>query len=125
MTFIYDIKGSDGLTDRERNSLEVHNIQLGSLVEVEGELTRQFVVHLGRDCDGTPLYWLSVDPLVLVYDGDIYENGLMRYTLRGKVLGGYAEESLNVIKPPSHVHSVLREDGWVNVHGEWIEKPPL
>lgn len=65
-----DIVEENGKTIHQNNQEKPHNIPLGALVEVQyddwyGEgacakvTARLFVVHQGRDCDGTPLYWLS------------------------------------------------------------------
>lgn len=69
-----DIVESNGKTVRENNLEREHNIPVGTLVEVqytnwfgdgacEKVQARLFVVHRGRDCDGSPLYWLSKTPL--------------------------------------------------------------
>jgi len=67
-------------TYREVNRAKTHNIPLGSLVEIVETGVRLFVAYLGRDCDQTPLYWLSIE---------------LEHEPR---IGGYAEESLKVIK---------------------------
>ena len=59
-----------GKTYREENEAKMHNIPLGTLVEVVLDADdsaiasnglRLFVVAHERDCDGTPLYALSFD----------------------------------------------------------------
>ncbi len=84
--------------DRKRNRETMHNIPVGTLVEIihDPEYAsvvdgiRLHVVHQGRDCDETPLYWLGVA-------GDSRdEEGYMD---RG--FGGYPEHSLKVIAPPT------------------------
>lgn len=65
-----EIVEENGKTIFENNMEQKHNIPLGALVEVtydnwhgdgacEKVHARLWVVHRGRDCDGTPLYWLS------------------------------------------------------------------
>jgi hypothetical protein len=84
--------------DRKRNRETPHNIPVGALVEIlpDPEYVsvvngiRLHVVHQGRDCDETPLYWLGVA-------GDSRnEEG---YMVRG--FGGYPEHSLRMIVPPT------------------------
>lgn len=68
---IADIKNPEtGKTYREENNEKIHNIPLGTLVEVDFDDSylenpkkglRLFVVQHDRDCDGTPLYSLSFD----------------------------------------------------------------
>ena len=53
-----EIVEANGKTIRENNMEKGHNIPLQSLVET-AEGLRLYVVMHGRDCDGTPLYWLS------------------------------------------------------------------
>jgi len=63
--FVADVVENNGLTIRENNMKTEHKIPLGSLVEVnipyiEEHGVRLFVVSHERDCDGTPLYTLSL-----------------------------------------------------------------
>lgn len=60
---VQDMIESNGKTVRENNLSKEHSIPLDTLVEVKGtENTgiRAFVVYYHRDCDGTPLYGLSM-----------------------------------------------------------------
>jgi len=68
-----DIVEENGKTIRENNQEKVHNIPVGTLVEVEYSSwfgggacervqARLWVHSHGRDCDGTPLYVLSQKP---------------------------------------------------------------
>lgn len=68
-----DIIEANGKTIRENNLEKQHNLCVGDLVEVKTSEwkgdgaclkihARMFIVHCGRDCDGTPLYWLSPTP---------------------------------------------------------------
>ena len=61
---IADLKDPDdpqGRSYREVNREKIHNISIGSLVELENG-ARAFVVRHNRDCDQTPLYSLAIDP---------------------------------------------------------------
>lgn len=92
---IADLKDPDdsaGRSYRQVNAEKVHNIQIGSLVEVESNGVRMFVVCHGRDCDQTPLYYLSSDK-----DDVVQHNPSFRNTGWD---GGYAEDSLVIIKLP-------------------------
>lgn len=84
-----------GRTYRQINAEKKHSIPLGALVEYYDGV-RLFVVARTRDCDQTPLYWLSPDKK------DIPPNEHEQYigtSLRW--VGGCLEDSLTVIKPPS------------------------
>lgn len=83
-----DPADQQGRTYRQVNAEKKHQIPLGSLVETEDGV-RLFVVHLGRDCDQTPLYWLSHDK----DDTEVERQGFRNRWW----LGGYAEESLKPI----------------------------
>ena len=72
MINVADLVEANGKTVRENNAARDHTVQLGALVEITtdcpiGEFgsifkgVRMFVVAHARDCDGTPLYSLSVD----------------------------------------------------------------
>ena len=76
----------EGRTYRQVNAAQKHGIPLRALVEDEETGVRLFVVHLGRDCDETPLYWLAVGP-------DEPRD-------RGRWHGGYPEYGLKVIRLP-------------------------
>jgi hypothetical protein len=87
-----EIVEENGKTIRENNMVKNHTIPLGALVEVENSKIRLFVVHQGRDCDGTPLYWLDVD-----FYGWNYGN---EYKVFRKWTGGYSVGSLTIITLP-------------------------
>ena len=91
-----DIMTENGKTIRQNNMELQHNIPLGALVEVAESGIRMFVGIQGRDCDGEPLYWLQPDTEKLgETPTDFWEKlGLNR-------IGGYCEESLTVIRPPT------------------------
>lgn len=67
--FVGDIVEENGLTVKKNNQKLIHNIPLGTIVEISYESSyedeentnglRLFVVQHLRDCDGTPLYGLS------------------------------------------------------------------
>ena len=86
-----------GRSYRRVNAEKTHGIVAGSLVEIESGV-RLFVVKLGRDCDQTPLYWLA--PEMPAPTDEAEEPAYYRH-LMSKMVGGYAEESLTVISPPS------------------------
>jgi hypothetical protein len=76
---LVDPNDSEGRTYREVNSLKQHLIELGSLVELESGV-RLFVTRHTRDCDGAPLYTLSVD------EDDLFHHY------------GYSDENLKLIE---------------------------
>lgn len=85
-----DPNDPQGRSYRQVNAEKVHTIPLGALVELEsGE--RLYVVLLGRDCDQTPLYYLSLK------DWAEDPNEMIRASKR---FGGYGNESLTVIRLP-------------------------
>lgn len=57
---IHDIPFADGTTPKQRNLAESHICEVGDMIELKDGV-RLWVVHLTRDCDGTPLYELSAD----------------------------------------------------------------
>lgn len=117
-----DIEDDDGLTSKERNSKLEHAIELGSLVELSSGV-RAFVVHCGRDCDKTPLYWISLSPQPLFFKGSIYnDRGITHECLWGKLDGGYSEGSVTFIAGPERAYAELEEDGWYK-NGKWVESP--
>ena len=99
---LVDPSDACGRTYRQVNAARTHGITLGSLVEVidsDGVIdgmdgVRAFVAYLGRDCDMTPLYWLTLDP------DPIWPNtgGEPPLSVRMKWRGGFDEESLRVIR---------------------------
>lgn len=117
-----DIVGEDGMTDKERNALIPHGIELGSLVELSSGV-RLFVVTCARDCDQTPMYWLCHCPKPLVFNGIIWANRSLRECLRyAGIDGGYAESSLKVIAGPEVAYAELDRMGYIT-DGNWIEQP--
>lgn len=121
-----DIVEKNGKTIRENNRAIPHNYKEGDLVEVKMDdwhgdgacsitRARLFIVHCGRDCDGTPLYWLSPTPRHkwdrVVYEIRSRETGegfrtkdsdeaagmTIGQKLYYHVVGGFSEESLKRI----------------------------
>lgn len=94
-----DPDDADGRTYRQVNAAATHAIPIGALVELETGV-RSFVVYHGRDCDQTPLYWLSPD----------VDDTERKDTRFGNRLwdGGYGEQELTIVKrkkarPPREV----------------------
>lgn len=102
MTNVYDLIDPDDLqrrTYRQINAEKRHKILLGTLVELP-DGCRAWVVHLGRDCDQTPLYWVSLDCLDFNAGSKPFANTSWR--------GGFNEEDLKVVKKPEHDTRVKR-----------------
>ena len=78
-----------GKTFREENAEKQHAIPIGALVELDDGV-RLFVVNHGRDCDQTPLYYLSHDPEDTMQERNGWKNRSW--------VGGYGEESLTIIR---------------------------
>ena len=87
-----DPNDSAGRSYRQVNAEKTHSIPIGALVELEHTGERLYVVLQGRDCDQTPLYWLSTQ------DNLAERNELIRNSKR---FGGYMEENLTVIRLPN------------------------
>ncbi|MDI6977294.1 hypothetical protein [Serratia sp. Se-RSBMAAmG] len=117
MMNVSDIVESNGKTVKQNNMEQSHTIPLGSLVEILGSENdddtglRLFVVHHGRDCDGTPLYGLSLKKdakeemdkrqkqVATLPDGQDYQIAKMFYYMaQGSILFNYSAGSLKVIK---------------------------
>lgn len=86
-------------TYREINGAKQHIIPIGALVEIlrcddhpYKNGCRLFVVHHGRDCDMTPLYYLSADETDTKETMHGYRN--VGWT------GGYSDRSLMVVELP-------------------------
>lgn len=58
---VADFIEGNGKTYRENNMVKEHEIAIGRLVECIGTGLRLWVWGYGRDCDGTPLYHLTLD----------------------------------------------------------------
>jgi hypothetical protein len=85
-----DPSDSQGRTYRQINRTKSHSIPVGSLVEYTETGVRLFVVMQGRDCDETPLYWLSPDK----DDTEVERPGFRNQSW----IGGYPECSLRVVQ---------------------------
>lgn len=78
-----------GKTWKEKNLERIHVIPLWSLVEISNGV-RLFVCKHARDCDGTPLYSLTL------YGKEKYEQIEDHYYMRASV-NGYDELSIKLI----------------------------
>ena len=91
---IHDLIEENGQTIKENNLAQLHTIPIGMLVEARWDEwfgggacrkihARLWVVHHGRDCDGTPLYSLSQwrDPAFALQSGQAH-HGLSEESLR-------------------------------------------
>lgn len=95
---IHDIVNPDtGMTYKEENLAKVHQIPIGTLVEIlpneygyEYGGVRLFIVHHHRDCDGTPLYAMSAKKSDTVLSQKGFANPSW--------INGFAEESLRVVE---------------------------
>lgn len=91
---LHDLKDPDdpqGRSYKQVNESKVHNIPIGTLVEL-GTGVRLFVVSHDRDCDGTPLYAMAPDRDDTVRDHPSFANR--------KWVHGYPEDSLRVVDLP-------------------------
>ena len=105
-TFVHDLVESNGKTIRENNMERQHSLSVGTLVEVKYDEwhgdgacskvhARLWIVKCGRDCDGTPLYWLSKweDPQFALsvhqYVGGFSESLLTPVIITNELLDGY------------------------------------
>lgn len=90
MYYVHDIVNPEtGLTYKEENMLKRHNIPIGTLVELDSGV-RVFVVSHGRDCDGTPLYYLAIDKEDTKQQRKGFRNSSWS--------GGYPEDALSVVR---------------------------
>jgi len=106
VTFINlaDIKDPDdefGRTYREINNSTEHNFKVGDLVELE-DGARLFVVHLHRDCDGTPLYSLSYDKDDTERISDVFKNPSWSC--------GHLEDSLELVNADGKSESDIKSE---------------
>jgi hypothetical protein len=110
-----DIVEENGKTVKENNMAIQHNIPIGALVEVtfdtwhgngacEVTKARLWVVIQSRDCDGTPLYWLSKTPIhewndsIRINMDDMQFKKAVSQSLFYNTHGGFSEENLKVIE---------------------------
>lgn len=130
---VHHIVGEDGLSDKERNLKNQHTIPLFSLVQIQDDGSEEFGLRLyvqghSRDCDGTPLYNLTLDYRVVGKDLSFdsiknIQNPLEKYFATmdmGKYTGGYSADSLVVIKTGEDVKNRLIEHGYMDENGNWI-----
>lgn len=114
---VADIVEENGKTIRENNLEKVHDIPIGTLVEVKYDEwfgdgacvkahARLWVVSHDRDCDGTPLYSLSPYKEPLFVDGSLRYRGQDGWWIKKDVVlrianettSGYSRESLTPIE---------------------------
>lgn len=130
---LYDLVGPDGKTIKERNFEKHHAVPLYSLVEVDlpNEIEhgmRLFVQSHSRDCDGTPLYNLTLDWRLIdrkfgrdyIASNSDPASSLTRYvgTLReGAVIGGYSESSFKVVCSAEEIIDRIKLQGWMDNDG--------
>lgn len=134
---VSDIVGEDGLSDKERNAKIGHNIPLLAMVELVSDPgdgpsvcdgLRLFVQEHSRDCDGTPLYNLTTDWRLCfkeVKRPQAYADSLERmhwWSVTGKIVGGYAEDSLKVIYTREQIMERLIDHGWFDADGNPLEE---
>lgn len=111
-----DIVEDNGKTIRENNLEKQHDLPVGTLVEVKYDEfhgdgacskvhARLWVALQGRDCDGTPLYWLSpdkppyTDEVRLYYpEQGIYFNAAVSRSIVHRFKGGFARDRLTVVE---------------------------
>ena len=86
-----DPDDSEGRTFRQVNATKSHEIPIGTFVELDSG-ARSWVVHHGRDCDQTPLYYLCLDK-------DNIEPRFEKMMNPGWD-GGWSAASLTVLPPP-------------------------
>lgn len=119
VTMMSELVEANGKTIRENNMSLQHNIPLGSLVEVKFDdwhgggacakvHARMWVSICGRDCDGTPLYWLTretpdaIREIVEFYTGRPAPDDLIKLPFEHKRFfrfhGGFDEKDLTVIE---------------------------
>lgn len=92
-----DKSDPQGRTIKEVNLEKPHTILVRTLVELENG-ARMFVADYGRDCDGTPIYWLCHKPDDTALDRALY---FPDYPRGFRWIGAFAAESLTVV-PASH-----------------------
>ncbi len=92
---LVDPDDPQGRTYKQINAEKVHAIPVGALVALSSG-ARGFVVLQSRDCDQTPLYYLSIDRKD-VGKSAVECGAFSEYFRPGHWMGGYCEESLRVI----------------------------
>lgn len=114
---VADIVEDNGKTIRENNLEKIHDIPIGTLVEVkfnewhgdgacEKVHARLWVVSHDRDCDGTPLYSLSKFKESMFVDGSIRFRGEDGWWLKKELTlkvandihSGFSRENLTPIE---------------------------
>lgn len=94
--FFGDIVEENGKTIRENNMEKKHARKVGDrvTVKVDDRVLMTFICHLGRDCDGTPLYYTcGLAALKEVqWNPEVFHNVVWR--ISNGVEGGFSEESV-------------------------------
>ena len=117
MFAVHDIVEDNGKSIRENNMEKRHGIAVGTLVEVKYDdwhgggacskvHARLWVIHLGRDCDGTPLYWLAKHR-----GADINDKASFHYH---GIRGGYSEKSLMPVEVTPRLAEGYDALGWTD-----------
>jgi hypothetical protein len=128
---IADIIEENGRTIRENNLDIVHDIPIGSLVEVKFDKwhgggscekihARLWVISHDRDCDGTPLYSLSQYKEALFVKGHVKFRGEDDWWLNSEntlkianvIHSGFARDSLTVIEVTKELEDGIGALNW-------------
>jgi len=103
--FVHDLVEDNGKTIKENNLARDHAIALKSFVEInypdnDYHGVRAFVVEHQRDCDGTPLYGLSldVDNCDALIEAKEHGDDWLTRMLRARIDGGWSDGSLVVLR---------------------------
>lgn len=90
---VADTVEDNGLTVRQNNLNLKHRFKVGTVVYIEDEHLWARIVDCGRDCDGTPLYWVGPEAAwhQLVVDPHLIKDTVWRLT--NWIDGGYGEDS--------------------------------
>lgn len=96
--FFGDIVEDNGKTIRENNLEKKHKLKVGDRVRVQvnddSDSIMTFVCHLGRDCDGTPLYYTCGLAALREIRANPSLFGDIVWRISNRVEGGFSEESV-------------------------------
>lgn len=130
----FNEKLPNGQTVKEQNLLVKHAIPLGALVEVDIERNenhgiRAFVCEHARDCDGTPLYSLSMSNNIADLE-ELRRTDMEHYLWSTE--NGFSDDCLKVIRYPNRmklsdydVHPGLKVISAIGNPGIVIEVRPM
>lgn len=120
--FVPDIVEANGKTVRQNNLEIAHTIPLKTFVEIDSDYNeshgcRGYVVDYERDCDGTPLYGLSLDPTDAEHianmrrgvDEKLDQAEAWLKLARSRVNGGWGEDSLIILATPDNRASACQK----------------